>query len=110
MGIKELHSAVLALLPEEPTVKPDKAQPKLALTTSTSAPPSLPHEDKKGQPSHISDAASVPSSSIPAGQRMELLVVDDSRRNRRLLMKTLVIEGFVCEEADDGQNAVNMVS
>ena len=100
-----MHSSILALLPKEP----EKAQPKPASTTSTYQPPSAQYEGKE-QRSHTGDYKSIPSSTIPAGQRIELLVVDDSRRNRRLMIKTLVIAGFICEEADDGQNAVNMVN
>ena len=106
MEIKELHSVILALLPKEQIVEPDKAQPKIESTTSTYHPPSY---EGKEQRLHSGDYKSVPSSSVPPGQRIELLVVDDSRRNRRLMIKTLVIAGFICEEADDGQNAVNMV-
>ena len=120
LEIKELHSVILALLPKNRMIESDNAPPKLELTTNIYHPPSSSQQEGKEQRS-CSDYKSVPSSSIPSGQRIdlsssvpsgqriELLVVDDSRRNRRLMIKTLVLAGFVCEEADDGQNAVNMV-
>ena len=38
-----------------------------------------------------------------------VLVVDDSSLNRKILMKRLRVEGFVCYEADDGDSAVQMI-
>ena len=109
-----MHSAILALLPKEQmvVVEPDKAQPKLESTISTYQLPPLPHEGKeqRSYSDYKSSATAADDSSTgPTSRRIELLIVDDSRRNRRLLIKTLVIAGFTCEEADDGQNAVNMV-
>ena len=40
----------------------------------------------------------------------KLLIVDDSYTNRKMLCKLLSKRGFVCEEADDGLIALNMVT
>ncbi len=41
---------------------------------------------------------------------LKLLIVDDSKLNRKMLRRLLEAQGHVCEEADDGQIAVNMVN
>ena len=43
------------------------------------------------------------------GPPMTVLVVDDSSLNRKILMRRLRVEGFVCYEADDGDSAVQMI-
>ena len=45
----------------------------------------------------------------PNGEQYGLLIVDDSRRNRRALGRRLCAGGFVCDEADDGQTAIAKV-
>eukprot|EP00600_Ochromonadales_sp_CCMP1393_P000340 CAMPEP_0174983702 /NCGR_PEP_ID=MMETSP0004_2-20121128/17299_1 /TAXON_ID=420556 /ORGANISM="Ochromonas sp., Strain CCMP1393" /LENGTH=957 /DNA_ID=CAMNT_0016236001 /DNA_START=35 /DNA_END=2905 /DNA_ORIENTATION=+ len=36
-----------------------------------------------------------------------LLIVDDASSNRRLLMRILTIKGYTCEDADNGQKAID---
>jgi CheY-like chemotaxis protein len=42
-------------------------------------------------------------------RKLRLLVVDDSKRTRRVMMKCLEIEGFECDGAADGSEAVEKV-
>ena len=43
------------------------------------------------------------------GPRYHVLVVDDSALSRKMLIKTLTAIGHTCDEAEDGQMAVNKV-
>ena len=43
-------------------------------------------------------------------QRFNILVVDDSKLNRKMLVKSLKTESHRCEEAEDGLEAVRMVT
>ena len=46
---------------------------------------------------------------VPASPKWDILVVDDSPLNRKMLMKTLRAAGHTCEEAGDGREGVVMV-
>jgi CheY-like chemotaxis protein len=42
-------------------------------------------------------------------EKLKLLVVDDSSMNRKMLCKLLFLQGYDCDEATDGMEAVNKV-
>ena len=44
------------------------------------------------------------------GKKYNVLVVDDSAMSRKMLMKTMKAAGHTCEEAEDGQKAVDKVA
>ena len=46
---------------------------------------------------------------IPKSRAYNLLVVDDSRLNRKMLLKCLKADGHTCHEAEDGVQAIAMV-
>lgn len=59
-------------------------------------------------------AAPPPSPETPvvdlSHQRFKILVVDDSKLNRKMLVKSLKTERHSCDEAEDGLEAVRMVT
>ena len=60
-------------------------------------------------PSHDQCVASADRDEAKEVPPTTVLVVDDSSLNRKILMKRLRVEGFVCYEADDGDLAVQMI-
>jgi len=48
------------------------------------------------------------STLIPAPCARRVLVVDDAASNRKMLVRLLKSRGFVCEQAEDGQQAVEL--
>jgi CheY-like chemotaxis protein len=42
-------------------------------------------------------------------KQLDILIVDDSRLNRKMLCKVLRCKGHVCDEAEDGLEAVKKV-
>jgi CheY-like chemotaxis protein len=46
----------------------------------------------------------------PCHQRFNILVVDDSKLNRKMLVKSLKTESHSCDEAEDGLEAIRMVT
>jgi signal transduction histidine kinase/CheY-like chemotaxis protein len=51
----------------------------------------------------------LPDSSVVINDKYDVLVVDDSSLNRKLLCRVLKTSGCICEEADDGLSAVQRV-
>jgi CheY-like chemotaxis protein len=47
--------------------------------------------------------------SVPRRCHPNILVVDDSKMNRKLLLRLLQNRGYICEEATNGKEAVEMV-
>jgi len=48
------------------------------------------------------------ATSTPAAVGSHILVVDDAVSNRKLLMRIFRLKGFICEEACDGQQALDV--
>jgi CheY-like chemotaxis protein len=46
---------------------------------------------------------------MPEPKHLHILVVDDSKLNRKMLIKILKADGHSCDEAEDGKQAVDMV-
>jgi signal transduction histidine kinase/ActR/RegA family two-component response regulator len=81
-------------------------------------PPSVPTPAVVSIPSSIMPPASCPpavhketdtQNGSVASDKYDVLVVDDSSLNRKLLCRVLKTSGYTCEEADDGLNAVQRV-
>jgi CheY-like chemotaxis protein len=52
----------------------------------------------------------IPSSlGTRSSQNARVLIVDDSKMNRKMVAKTLQLRGYMCEEAEDGKKALDMV-
>ncbi|KAJ1431960.1 hypothetical protein B484DRAFT_448120, partial [Ochromonadaceae sp. CCMP2298] len=62
-----------------------------------------------GSASASTSASSSASASVSAspGAGLHMLVVDDAVSNRKLLMRIFRLKGFLCEEARDGQDALD---
>jgi CheY-like chemotaxis protein len=45
----------------------------------------------------------------PPKQQRHILVVDDARSNRKLVCRLFKAEGFICHEAENGQECVNLI-
>jgi CheY-like chemotaxis protein/two-component sensor histidine kinase len=56
-----------------------------------------------------SDADPIPAATMSTGLNYVLLVVDDSRLNRKMLCKILRGAGCLCDEAEDGLQAIEIV-
>lgn len=56
----------------------------------------------------VESTSSVPVNSTPTS--LKILVVDDAVSNRKLLCKLLERNGHICEQAEDGKVAVEMVT
>jgi signal transduction histidine kinase/ActR/RegA family two-component response regulator len=55
------------------------------------------------------DADPIPAATMSTGLNFVLLVVDDSRLNRKMLCKILRGAGCLCDEAEDGLQAIEIV-
>ena len=65
-----------------------------------------------GEPCQPAGAALTPtiSNADPRQRKFNILVVDDSKLNRKMLVKSLKTESHSCDEAEDGLEAVRMVT
>jgi CheY-like chemotaxis protein len=69
-------------------------------------------EEKTGASDKTTHNHSAQEVSQPAARSRpsyRLLVVDDSHLNRKMLVRVMTAQGHVCEEAEDGQQAVDRV-
>jgi two-component system, sensor histidine kinase len=91
------------------------------VATSPSVDPRVPdnhtHSMETAQESHtLQESGSAPQSTVgevvevsPGRQSYTVLIVDDSRLNRKMLQKCLRADGHTCFEAEDGLEAIAMV-
>ena len=70
-----------------------------------------PVKDATFHPTHWSPRSSIiaPAPVLGPGTKFEILVVDDSRLNRKMLCKMLTSAGYCCDEAEDGLMAISKV-
>ena len=65
------------------------------------------------EPAPASGTVAAPDATVPvlaaSAPKWDILVVDDSPLNRKMLVKTLRAAGHTCEEAGNGQEGVEMV-
>ena len=66
---------------------------------------------KQSRPVQLSPASSVAQFETEAAvhKKLDILIVDDSRLNRKMLCKVLRCKGHVCDEAEDGLQAIAKV-
>ena len=81
----------------------------IAFLSSSSKSRSLPTLPKTPLESVSRPAPSPPPESIITSPTYTLLVVDDSRLNRKMLLKCLRADGHTCSEGSDGLEAIAMV-
>jgi signal transduction histidine kinase/CheY-like chemotaxis protein len=65
--------------------------------------------EKKKESTHESQTFDIPHSDVEMAS-LRVLVVDDVKTNRKLLCRLLRNGGHVCDEADNGQEAIDMVA
>ncbi|KAJ1399551.1 histidine kinase-like ATPase [Ochromonadaceae sp. CCMP2298] len=113
LGLGAGRSGGLARVPYPLTIRPpvtgghvgiadglDPPQrPQALIRTALSTP-------EAARPAPAPASASASASASPGGGR-HMLVVDDAVSNRKLLMRIFRLKGFVCEEAYDGQDALD---
>ena len=64
-----------------------------------------PRAAARRSPHHISHPA---NTEPPPVQPKRILVVDDASSNRKMLSRILTAKGYVCEQAEDGQQAIDV--
>ncbi len=99
---RSASARALALAPDTPRPSATRATPSASSTPSPA--PAVPG------PGAVAPAVSAGSNTPHTSPQLLVLVVDDSPMSRKMLIKILKKEGCVCEEAEDGVCAVDMVS